>query len=96
MTPQQVCVQCDEAITNPICTRCLGQEMEAWMRERDESLLPRIELTTMSFAAYTHEVTRCILCGKRMSVCAHCVVEEAADALGREEVAEELREQFSY
>ena len=99
MTPQimdEACVQCGEGITNPICIRCVGEEMETWMREKRPASIPMVRLTTKSFEAYMHDATLCIICGGNMNVCAHCYTREVLSSLADKKLAKEMQEQFNY
>jgi hypothetical protein len=60
------CVQCDEAITNPICSDCLSHRMKLTIGLRDKKLAA--EVCGFEFEGET----TCLSCGKHMGLCAHC------------------------
>jgi hypothetical protein len=60
------CVECNQAITNPICASCLSEEMHVLVRETRPDLAKHI----VGFH-FDGEVN-CIKCQKGMSLCAHC------------------------
>ncbi|NQV91082.1 hypothetical protein HQ489_01270 [Candidatus Woesearchaeota archaeon] len=60
------CVQCEQAITNPICASCLSEEMYILVHESRPDLAQHI----VGFH-YGGEV-QCIKCHQGMSLCAHC------------------------
>jgi hypothetical protein len=62
------CVECEEAITNPICPKCLGREIKVWLKEK----LPEIAHITEISPQYGTG-TSCMFCGRDIAVCAHCV-----------------------
>lgn len=71
------CEVCDDVITQPLCARCLEQQVATWLWEQmpEESNLfttlsnLRDELCTLG------GVTDCIKCGMAMSVCSFCYTE---------------------
>ena len=69
---REECLLCGDVITNPICFRCLEGEVEEWLSGRMPKLIPRLKKTGEVFKSYTHNGTRCILCGDNMNVCTHC------------------------
>lgn len=82
------CIECDEIITNPICSECLAERMKTVVQEHDPKLAE--EITGMEIGG----ATECISCGKNMGLCAHCfskdiyeLVEEQNPALAREFIA---------
>jgi hypothetical protein len=83
------CIECQEGITNPICPECLAREMKSWK----PSL--RIWDTDVS---YEHGKVRCIFCGKRMGICAHCFSKDMYSIIVEKypELAEEFIDTFNY
>lgn len=89
---QNVCVVCEEGITNPICPECLAREIKSW-NAKIWNTVPMV---------YGDEFidggVRCLFCGKSMSICAHCYSREVYDSLTESglEIAEEFMETFNY
>lgn len=83
------CIECRESITNPICPVCLAKEMKNWK--------PSIRkyLTTPE---YNNNGVNCLICGKGMSICAHCFCRDVYDDLMEEEpeIAEEFVDMFDF
>ncbi|NQV08314.1 hypothetical protein HQ529_00510 [Candidatus Woesearchaeota archaeon] len=79
MTPQSRCVECDEAITNPICPGCLDTELTYWVSERDESLIDSFRNNNVTPLEEYFEETQCVVCGNRMNLCAHCFCKDALE-----------------
>lgn len=81
------CIICREGITNPICPECLAKEIRSWY--------PRIRImgTPMSYGE-----VKCLFCGKRMSICAHCYTRDIYEQLKEEDsiLAEEFIEVFDF
>ena len=78
MTPQ-MCLVCEEDITNPICPDCIEKEICAWLSERDPELIPSVK--SKGNDALTRWVTNCIICGKNMGICGHCFSKEVLEVI---------------
>jgi len=81
------CVECEEVITNPICTDCLAVRMREFVGTADRKLAQEIHGFELDGE------TTCILCGKGMSICAHCFSRDIYDYL--EEKNKSLAEEFA-
>jgi len=64
--PFHRCMECDEVITNPICTDCLASSMRASLAPTH----PRLANKIHSFPLDGQ--TQCVLCRNPMALCAHC------------------------
>jgi len=76
------CGVCGEVVTQPVCPECLEREMIDWLAFKGENiaeLLNFIKETTNIFKAYDCLNTKCVICGKKMRVCAHCYCKEIFD-----------------
>ena len=73
---ENMCVMCEEAITNPICPACLQEGVQQWlMEQRQDELVHEVqELTRCTFA--NNGDTFCIKCDNLMSLCAYCYTKE--------------------
>lgn len=93
ITPQTdtTCVMCDQAISNPICTSCLENEMEQWIGEQMPEAKSSVKRTTKLFESFEHNSIRCVICGSFMNSCAHCYSAEVRDV-----IPQELRDEFEY
>jgi hypothetical protein len=60
------CVDCQDIITQPICSHCLHSQMKVMVGEFDPELASEIDPCEISGD------TNCIQCGKEMGLCAHC------------------------
>ncbi len=60
------CIECNQAITNPVCAQCLAEQMKVMVGEQDDLLAGGIEAFPMDGE------TQCIICGRKMALCAHC------------------------
>jgi len=66
IAPFHRCMECDEVITNPLCTDCLSKEMQIMIGEYDFELAKQIKGFNVEGS------TTCIFCRNKMSLCAHC------------------------
>lgn len=73
--PLNQCVECDEVITNPICTECLAERMRLVVGEHDALLAQQIQGIEIEGG------TDCLFCGKSMALCAHCFSRETYEFL---------------
>jgi len=98
MTPQmyEACVLCGEVITNPICVNCLEREMEHWLMDKKVKTMFMVRDSTKNFNSYTHDVMKCIICGKNMNVCPHCYVKEISGMIKSKRLMKEFLTQFNY
>lgn len=87
------CVICQEAITNPICPACLAKEIKVWLREKKPEWINKVVEPENNMYG-----TKCISCGRGMSICAHCYSYDFYNYLLEEapELAEEFLEHFNY
>jgi hypothetical protein len=69
------CLDCDDIITNPICTECLAKKMRIVVAEHDPNLAEDI------IESDVHGETTCIKCGKEMGICAHCFSKDVYEML---------------
>ena len=80
------CVDCDDIITQPVCSCCLSIQMKAVVSEVDPTLASQIDPCDIPGA------TACIQCGREMGLCAHCYSKEVYFQV--KEANEELAAQF--
>ena len=86
------CVICNEIITNPICPDCLAERMQSWLAENNPKLAKDIR------GYHLDGATKCIFCGKGMSICAHCFSRDIYDYLAENnlELATEFAARFDF
>ena len=90
--PFNLCMECDEVITNPICSECLAERMKVMIQEHDQKLAQKISGHAMEGGS------RCIFCGKGMTLCAHCFSKEVYEYLQDENptLAREFANRFDF
>ena len=69
------CMECDEAISNPICSECLASRMRMVIGEENRRLARAIK------GIVTSGATVCLFCGKEVGVCAHCFSQDVLEYL---------------
>lgn len=65
-SPFNRCVQCDNVITNPLCSLCLAERMFMVIGELDPELASTIKGSEMTGD------TKCLFCGEGIGLCASC------------------------
>lgn len=83
------CIECGEGITNPICPDCLAKEMICWNPDLDKILVT---------PSSDDGDVKCIICGSRMSICAHCYSRDVHDFIAENDPdkREEFIDTFNY
>src|SRR3989344_9326726 len=87
------CMECDEVITEPICSGCLSKRMQEFVGESDPELAKEIENLVVPEGD-----SPCLFCGKKMNLCAHCFSREVYTFLQEKnpEVAEIFMGRFDF
>ncbi len=90
--PFSRCVECDEVITNPICSECLASSMRLVVQEHDT------EAAKLIVGIDIEGDTTCIQCGKNMGLCAHCFSKDIYEFLQEtnQRVAREFASRFDF
>ncbi|MBS3123981.1 hypothetical protein J4437_05095 [Candidatus Woesearchaeota archaeon] len=88
--PFNLCIECDEVITEPICAECLAERMRSFVEEHDSKLAAKIQSSVIEDGE-----SECIFCSKKMNLCAYCFSREIYDFLVEKKPHdEELIEDF--
>lgn len=90
--PFNQCMECDEIITNPICTECLADRMKLVVREYNEGLAEKIS------GLAVEGNTPCLFCGKMIALCAHCFAKDVYEMIheNNPEIAIEFAGRFDF
>ena len=79
---QNLCVQCYDTITNPVCEECHMKHVARWLKDSPLDIKEKRELMCEIKASLPQEAMNeniCILCGKNtLSVCSYCFFLDAA------------------
>lgn len=85
ITEQNLCVQCYEPITNPVCEECHTKHVETWLQDQELTRGKKAEILAEIKRALPEEAMNenvCILCGKRtLSTCSYCFFLVSAKAI---------------
>ena len=86
------CVECNEVITNPICSECIAREIKEMVAEYDENLANKID------GFKIEGETCCISCGSLMALCAHCFSKDMYEFLNENNkvIAKEFLNRFDF
>lgn len=98
MTAQEsLCIECEEAITNPVCPECLEREVSAWLRDKDPQAAQELMGMTRP-GRHSYSNTGCIICKQEMTLCAHCHCKNIMNWLqGKNEaLMEEFKRVFNF
>jgi hypothetical protein len=76
---EATCLACEEVISNPVCPDCLAQEIADAVANRE--LASAIMETAGAIRPAGNELTKCVLCGKRISVCPYCFLKDTKEML---------------
>jgi len=101
---QNLCVQCYEPITNPVCEACHLKEVAIWLE--DTGLDPITKSLVLagvkkSLPKEAMNENTCILCGKNtLSTCSYCFFLVTSKVLAKlridEEIVDNFLETFNY
>ena len=91
------CMLCDKSIRLPLCFSCMGQEIKAWLTEKDPRLVNVIESNNFFLKTYNRNTEKCISCKKELNVCVKCYTYEVREILKSygPEYLEEFRRLFT-
>ena len=86
------CVECNDTISNPVCPDCLAKQIKVVLEE----IAP--QLSNKVIRGDIEGETRCLSCGNKMGLCAHCYCMDVYQQLAEkdEEVAEEFLSRFDF
>ena len=86
------CIDCQEIISNPVCSTCLSQQMKVMISEINPKLADEI------VSCDVEGETRCLSCGNKMGLCAHCYSKDVYEQLLEKDqaVADEFLSRFDF
>ena len=98
---QNLCPECFEPISNPICPSCLEREIESWLDSLGSDF-KAVSKTIYSELRKLKEkiedigqTTNCIICGKNAEVCSFCFIEDIEKILRKHRVGRALISNFT-
>lgn len=69
------CVECGQQVTNPICPERLAEQMTTWLLETRPELIGAFNDKTEEILPQTNMEDKCVITGKKMSLCPYCYTE---------------------
>jgi hypothetical protein len=85
-----LCMQCSEAITNPICHTCLGKEIEKWLSfypNVKKNIMPHLKKYIRKVNNSAFSAVDCVSCRKRKAaLCPYCFTEGILNLLKKNNV----------
>lgn len=90
------CVNCRQAITNPVCPECMENEIVAWAVSEKKGMIPSIRELIYKNVTKDNANTHCIICNKRMELCTYCIKQDVLDFLNMHypELVESFKKHF--
>lgn len=92
------CVECDEAIFNPLCPDCLSIEIEAWLTnypDLKKKLIPKMKDYVRYLSRIKRDSTMCVHCYKKTaSLCPYCFTKFVFDELQELSVSKQIIKEF--
>ena len=98
-----MCLECKEAVHNPLCPKCLAGEMHAWLENKPEKIkqLADLEIKKLLLTAkenpelFNVEFQQCLKCSeKTVSLCPYCFVELVYRKIKKHNVDKEILKEF--
>jgi hypothetical protein len=85
-----LCNQCNQAITNPLCHNCLGEDIESWLSfypNLKRNLLPKIKKYIKQVNNSALNAVNCISCkNKKAALCPYCFTEGVFNILKKNKI----------
>ncbi len=93
------CLDCKEAVFNPICPFCLAEHIEIWLSSYPsdirKKILPQINEYIKKTNNLAGKSTKCIICNKkRVSICPYCFTEYVLNYLKKLKVSNIILKEF--
>jgi hypothetical protein len=86
------CLNCGEAIYNPICPRCLFKAFEQWAQKYPQirrKIIPKIKSFLKKHEDFEKNSQQCIICRKKSAyICPYCFTEFILNILKQEKINE--------
>ena len=93
------CLECKEAVYNPICPFCLAEQIEVWLSSYPSEIKNKIVKEIKDYAKKTDEIagktTQCVVCKKRRaSLCPYCFTNYVLGELKKIKVSRIILKEF--
>ena len=79
-----VCSECADVITEPLCVSCFENQVFSWMREQEfyDDTYKEVEFILDSARMLSLSDTKCIICSQEMhNICNYCVMKEVVETI---------------
>ena len=93
------CLECDEAVSNPLCPLCLTRQIDVWLSSYPSEIRKQILGNIREYVKKTNNIagksTRCIACGKATgSLCPYCFTNYVFNELKKLKVSRVILKEF--
>ena len=78
---EATCLVCEEGISNPICGECLAQEITDLLAHNTSVDGKDLASNLGTVKPAGNEKVRCVLCGRKISVCSYCMLNDMLDTI---------------
>ncbi len=92
-----LCMECKEAIYNPLCPSCLARQMKVWLENKPEKIRKEVEIEIEKILGMGKLVNSmaCIACKKnRVFLCPYCFTESVYKKLRELNSNNKIMEEF--
>ncbi len=92
------CTACEDVISTPVCPECVADLIADAVARHDPATAYEIREYAKSIMLTGDELSGCIKCGNRISVCAYCFIGEMIEMFKDRvpEIVETCQEHFGY
>ena len=103
MAPEQErfyeCLECNEAITNPLCPLCLTKQIDVWLSSYPSEIRKKLIGNVKDYVEKANNIagksSGCIACNKPTgSLCPYCFTNHVFDELKRLKVSRVILKEF--
>jgi hypothetical protein len=91
------CLQCSEAITNPICHNCLAKGIKNWMSSYPKikkEMTPKLKSYLRQVNELVENSVNCVSCNKKAALCPYCFTEGVLNLLKKNKINEQIIQDF--
>jgi hypothetical protein len=89
-----LCLECHEAIFNPICPRCLSEEVRQWAINKNQKVKDLIEEEIKTILRFGLNKKGCLKCGSDVFLCPYCFTERVYLRLKNAKFSKKILKEF--
>ncbi len=89
-----LCLECDEAIFNPICPRCLSKEIKQWTINKNKEVKNLVKEEIKTILRFALDKKGCLVCGRDVFLCPYCFTERIYLRMKNEKIPRSILKEF--